>query len=567
MCKASSALLGRRWDRYRRPWRSSIPQRLCVVVESLAAEVKPVRDVRRGQLAHRLTAVDVSAVKTLKSIAEAAFMNDKNGGPRFFPGPVRGWGARLASSLVEAAVVVRRETTGPPAPMETESFPISLLRRNTRTRPSRRLRLEVEAVEGRTLLSTLLVGPGGSIQAAVNAAKPGDTIKVAPGTYHENILIEKPVTLLGAQAGVNPITGLRKNPANESTIDGSIAVQSTSKVRIDGFSLNDPGHVALLDQFNQRDTIANNVVLPGAAEGALLVKGDLTNLVDNEFESTQGDGIGVVGSKSVPLNDTVQGNLVENSGLNGIDVFGANGLVVKGNLVSGSKQSGLNVQQSVDVKAVNNFIVTNNVGVNFANSSFDLLQGNTVEFSRFEGIFATFDKTDLILANTVSGNATSGLGSAIVLDGVSGGEAVENNSVLNNHSNGIEVDFASPGVKVSGNTVENNGGDGIGLNSTSKSIIAANTVKNNQRPARRLETRGFLGRKPEFLALCRIVENNAVGIHLDAKSAGNTVTGNIALGDRVFDAEDNSTGTRTAGTANFWIHNTLGTANPPGIRN
>jgi hypothetical protein len=56
------------------------PERLCGIIESLAAEVKPVRDVRGGHLAHALTAVDGSVVKTLKTIAEAAFMNDKNGG-------------------------------------------------------------------------------------------------------------------------------------------------------------------------------------------------------------------------------------------------------------------------------------------------------------------------------------------------------------------------------------------------------------------------------------------------------------------------------------------------------
>ena len=55
------------------------PERLCGIIESLAAEVKPVRDVGRGHLAHTLTAVDGSVVKTLKSIAEAAFMGDKNG--------------------------------------------------------------------------------------------------------------------------------------------------------------------------------------------------------------------------------------------------------------------------------------------------------------------------------------------------------------------------------------------------------------------------------------------------------------------------------------------------------
>lgn len=56
------------------------PERLRGIIETLAARAKPVRDVRRGQLAHTLTAVDGSVVKTLKSIAEAAFMNDKNGG-------------------------------------------------------------------------------------------------------------------------------------------------------------------------------------------------------------------------------------------------------------------------------------------------------------------------------------------------------------------------------------------------------------------------------------------------------------------------------------------------------
>lgn len=56
------------------------PDRLLGIIEALAADVKPVRDVRKGHLAHALTAVDGSVVKTLKSITEATFMGDKNGG-------------------------------------------------------------------------------------------------------------------------------------------------------------------------------------------------------------------------------------------------------------------------------------------------------------------------------------------------------------------------------------------------------------------------------------------------------------------------------------------------------
>jgi hypothetical protein len=56
------------------------PQRLLGIIEALSAEVQPVQDVRRGHLSQTLTAVDGSVVKTLKSIAEAAFMGDKDGG-------------------------------------------------------------------------------------------------------------------------------------------------------------------------------------------------------------------------------------------------------------------------------------------------------------------------------------------------------------------------------------------------------------------------------------------------------------------------------------------------------
>lgn len=56
------------------------PERLKGIIEVLSAKIKPVQDVRRGHFSHTLTAVDGSVVKTLKSIAEATFMSDKNGG-------------------------------------------------------------------------------------------------------------------------------------------------------------------------------------------------------------------------------------------------------------------------------------------------------------------------------------------------------------------------------------------------------------------------------------------------------------------------------------------------------
>jgi parallel beta-helix repeat protein len=436
-----------------------------------------------------------------------------------------------------------------------------LLGRHTRTRPARQLRLEVEAVESRSLLSTLVVNPKvpqdfHTIQSAVNAAKPGDTIDVAAGTYNETVLITKTLTLLGAQAGVNPITGLRSNPANESTVDGQIAVGSTANVRVDGFSLNDPGSIPLSDERTHADTIANNIILPGAFDGASL-EGDSTTFIDNRIENAVFDGIQVAGSTSASLNDTIQGNEIFGSQQDGILLLKAHGAVIggtspgAGNSVSGSQSAGLDVEQSTNVNAANNLLVTNGIGVNFTNSSFNLLQQNTVEFNRLEGIDVTGDQGDVILKNTVLGNATSGLqASGILLFNVSGAEAVENNSVLQNHSNGIAVDSTSAaGVKVTGNTVKGNGGDGIGLNTTSNITLAANTLSGN---AVGIHLVGSSSNK--FIG--NVAENNkGDGILVDAKSAGNIFKDNTALNNGVFDAEDDSTGTGTAGTANFWTGN------------
>ena len=48
---------------------------------------------------------------------------------------------------------------------------------------------------------TIVVGPGQSIQAAVNAASPGDTVLIEPGVYHQSVQIRTDgITLRGSGA-------------------------------------------------------------------------------------------------------------------------------------------------------------------------------------------------------------------------------------------------------------------------------------------------------------------------------------------------------------------------------
>lgn len=87
-----------------------------------------------------------------------------------------------------------------------------------------------------------------TIQAAINGAAEGDTIKVAAGMYNSSIetfpiTINKSLTLLGAQANVDPRPSKGGRSGSESIIDADetsqsvLQISSASDVEINGFTI------------------------------------------------------------------------------------------------------------------------------------------------------------------------------------------------------------------------------------------------------------------------------------------------------------------------------------------
>ncbi len=77
--------------------------------------------------------------------------------------------------------------------------------------------------------AALNVGSGGqytSITAAVNAAQSGDTITIGAGTYSENVVVTKSVTIMAASPGSTVVTAA--DPSKD------VFVVQAKNVRIEG---------------------------------------------------------------------------------------------------------------------------------------------------------------------------------------------------------------------------------------------------------------------------------------------------------------------------------------------
>jgi parallel beta-helix repeat protein len=111
--------------------------------------------------------------------------------------------------------------------------------------------------------ATLCVNPGGTggcsatIGAAVTAAAPNDTITVAKGTYREDVVISKPLSLIGAGSQNTTIdaTGL----SNGINIDGHNH-PGLSHVSVSGFTVQNANFEGILLTDSSFITVDNNHV-------------------------------------------------------------------------------------------------------------------------------------------------------------------------------------------------------------------------------------------------------------------------------------------------------------------
>ena len=236
-----------------------------------------------------------------------------------------------------------------------------------------------------------------TIQAAVTAAGPGDTIYVCPGSYPENVSITKDVTLLGPQYQVPADATNRTTASAEATIapasGGAINYGGGGTTgTVSGFTIGGSGDGILALTGGDGYEWTNNVIT-GTNSGIHLDAAN-TTITGNRISGIPDNGTGAVFLSNGPSNNlTITDNAFVGNGSDinttGAGVAGSlsSGLVVGTNTSDGS--GNFMVLFLTDGAEIRDNVVTGSTG-----SAFFVGGGNTAA---------------VISGNTISGGAATGI--------------------------------------------------------------------------------------------------------------------------------------------------------------
>jgi len=225
--------------------------------------------------------------------------------------------------------------------------------------------------------------PYATIQAAINAAQDGDVVKILPGTYHEDIIIDKSISLRTDSFEETMITTDNKKAY-------LVDVQA-SDVSIERFTLFDETntshrkaviHVAR----DVQDVVISENYIPSSIISRALIATQAEGIVvrDNVFNNT--DGIQLENCLSCSIAD----NIIKNNNVStGIRVIDSTGTVISDNTIQFAMH-GIHVLSSRDTNITNNIIkdhASNGIYIQDGNSQ--LIKENTIKNNGLNGIKLT----------------------------------------------------------------------------------------------------------------------------------------------------------------------------------
>ena len=340
-----------------------------------------------------------------------------------------------------------------------------------------------------------------TIQSAVDAAPAGGTVVVCPGTYHEQVVISKALSLKGEHAsidqdGVNPGFKVTLPGLGSQTIFAAVVMVS-SNINFSGFTV--------------RDAQGEGILAAGlnGPESGIVISGN--SVVNNDLG-------GGVPPKSTYFQCAAQGQVPGDCGEGVHFAGGVAYSTIRDNYIA-NNSGGVLLSDDVGPthdNVVEHNVVTNNVadcGITVPGHNANALTAAGVPQPSVAGVYR-----NQILDNVVTGNGTTGEGAGVLFANAGPGTASYDNLVKGNYiaGNGLS------GVTMHAHTLkagqhEDLNGNVIISNNIGKNNLAGDTLDGPPGPADHATTGVlvFSGGTPVTVKIAfNRIFNNSIGIWL-----------------------------------------------------
>ncbi len=227
-----------------------------------------------------------------------------------------------------------------------------------------------------------------TIQAAVNAANPGDQISVGPGTYAENVVIPITISIMGSGPTTVVYPAVNGPKCGDSPGAGTLCTGSSTvflvqadnvtiaNLRIEGANPNLTGGVmvggasvnarnGIVDDFRNYPTVYDGLTVQDVIMSDIYHRGI--------YEASGGSGFRFVDNTVSNVQGSAESVAIFN--------FGGSGLI-EGNTVSAANDA-ISANWSGGTQFLDNTVVDSGSGIHTDNSGWsgtpDVIEGNTIE--------------------------------------------------------------------------------------------------------------------------------------------------------------------------------------------
>ncbi len=288
-----------------------------------------------------------------------------------------------------------------------------------------------------------------TIQDAINHSFPGDILQVDAGTYNENVMINKAIT-------VESVSGAASTTINGLDGDAYVVQIESSNVVFDGFTVTNP-------EYTDGSDASGIVLTASSAYGNVHITNNIVHDIGTLTRSPV--SYGTVGINLAQCHDVeVDHCEVYNIGNGNVGDTWAQGFSIWGNDAStlasninihdcnihdvsspNAKDSGIGIQGNVSGIVIRNNTITNTG--EYGVDTWDIWGGEysptTIDGNDISGASTAGVKMLYPGANAITGNTISQCGSGILITPTGGVSSLQFNNLSNNTNFGIENQSAA----------------------------------------------------------------------------------------------------------------------------